>query len=60
MLDAYIIERIRKDGENNRSRGALIPLRIEQPRREPSPSSSPSVEDEEVEERGSVVIDFQL
>ena len=57
MLDAYIIERIRKDQENNRSRGALIPLRIEQPRQQPR---EPEPSEDEVEDRGSVVIDFQL
>lgn len=57
MLDAYIIERIRKDQENNRGRGALIPLRIEQPRQQPR---EPETSEDEIEDRGTVVIDFQL
>jgi hypothetical protein len=57
MLDAYIIERIRKEREANRERGALVPLRIETPRHEPKP---PAEEEDAERDRGSVVIDFQL
>jgi hypothetical protein len=55
MLDAYIIERIRREREADRD-GALIPLRIEVPD-EPAPVVRKR---EEVEDRGSVIIDFNL
>jgi len=57
MLDAYIIDRIRKEREAERQRGALIPLRIETPPGRPLPAEPT---DEDPPERGSVVIDFQL
>lgn len=58
MLDAYIIERIRKERENNQQRGALIPLRIETPRYEPAPEEEAPTTDES--DRGSIVVDFHL
>lgn len=56
MLDAYIIERIRREREADRANGSLIPLRIEVPEEGPPPKD----EAEPVVERGSVVIDFSL
>lgn len=58
MLDAYIIDRIRREREAERERGTLVPLRIEQPRRDPRPPVAE--EAEPPEERGTIVIDFQL
>lgn len=57
MLDAYIIERIRRERDTERQRGAVIPLHIEVPRRQPEAKED---QREEEEERGSVVIDYQL
>jgi hypothetical protein len=57
MLDSFIIERIRRERERERE-GARVPLRIEPP---PPPVRRPPEEEPEREqERGSVVIDFQL
>lgn len=59
MLDAYIIDRIRRERERARRDGAQVPLYIEPPR----PDRRPPADDEpEVEkpERGSVVIDFHV
>ncbi|MEZ4321059.1 MAG: hypothetical protein R3F61_26505 [Myxococcota bacterium] len=59
MLDAYIIDRIRREREKESRDGALVPLHIEVPR--PPPSAEPPPEDrDEKQERGSVIIDFQL
>ena len=58
MLDAYIIDRIRREREVEHENGSFVPLRIETPR-EPGPHD----EDEKPEpsqERGSIVIDFNL
>lgn len=55
MLDAYIIERIRREREAERSEGAFIPLRIEPPR-PPPPRPVPREEND----RGSTIIDFNL
>ncbi len=58
MLDAYIIDRIRREREEERRDGALVPLHIEVPR----PVDSDREREKRVDdhERGSVVIDFQL
>lgn len=56
MLDAYIIERIRRERDTEKERGSLIPLHIEVPRHRPDAHD----ERKEDEERGSVVVDFQL
>ena len=58
MLDAYIIDRIRKERESSRKDGALVPLHIERrpPPNRPLPPLNSEVEKEP--ERGSVVIDF--
>ena len=58
MLDAYIIERIRRQREERRD-GDFVPLRIEVPT---PPLQGPEREKDEEEkpERGSVVIDFRV
>lgn len=59
MLDAYIIDRIRREREAEDGReGNFVPLRIEVPR----PPMGPQIEEERPEEneRGSVIIDFNL
>jgi hypothetical protein len=56
MLDAYIIERIRRERERARKE-PFLPLHIEDTRR---PRPSPEVTEEHEQKRGSVVIDFQL
>lgn len=56
MLDAYIIERIRKEKEAERERGALIPLTIRVPQNTPETAE----ERDKDEEVGSTVIDYKL
>lgn len=58
MLDAYIIDRIRRERDRARRDGAQVPLHIEPPR----PDRRPPVdgEAEEKPERGSVIIDFHV
>ena len=59
MLDAYIIERIRRERERESERdGALVPLRIEVP--EVPDDLPPPVAKKNDEDRGSVIIDFNL
>lgn len=61
MLDAYIIERIRRERERESQRdGAFIPLRIEVPevKDEGPPPAAKKKEGEE--DRGSIIIDFNL
>lgn len=57
MLDAFIIERIRREREREKERrdSGFVPLRIEPP---PPPPYAPV--DERPEERGSVIIDFGI
>jgi len=56
MLDAYIIERIRREQERQRRKGAQIPLHIEPP---PPEDGRPRKEiHEDRPERGTTVIDF--
>ena len=57
MLDAYIIERIRRERDAERNEGNFVPLRIEVPR-EPPPLAPDEKEPED--ERGSIIIDFNL
>jgi hypothetical protein len=58
MLDAYIIDRIRRERDRERERdGGFIPLHIEIP---PPPAIPPREEREEESDRGSVIIDFQV
>ena len=57
MLDAYIIDRIRREREERRKDEAFVPLRIEAPRAQPEPEDTTN---EPAPERGSVVIDFNL
>ena len=58
MLDAYIIERIRRQREERRD-GDFVPLRIEVPT-PPLPSHDREKDEEDRPERGSVVIDFKV
>lgn len=60
MLDAYIIDRIRRERESRDS--ARIPLRIEvpQPQRRQDDPSPPVDPDEEETERGVAIIDFTI
>jgi hypothetical protein len=56
MLDAYIIERIRRERERAQQDGAFVPLHIER-----HPPTDPRRPDEKQEpERGSTVIDFSV
>lgn len=59
MLDAFIIERIRREREREKERreNGFVPLRIEPP---PTQRDAPITRDEAPEERGSVVIDFSI
>ena len=61
MLDAYIIDRIRREREQAEQRDARLPLPLED-RPLPEPPTPPAHERDDApkEERGSVVIDFQL
>jgi hypothetical protein len=56
MLDAYIIERIRREKEAERERGGLIPLNIRVPQHTPETLD----ERDKDEERGSEVVDYRL
>jgi hypothetical protein len=58
VLDAYIIERIRREREEPRE-SPFIPLRIDTPQ-EPPPYDDARDETRREEERGSVVIDFSI
>lgn len=68
MLDAYIIDRIRREREQIQRRNTQVPLYIENPEQapdEPTDRSSipPHLDRErgrEKPERGSVIIDFRL
>ncbi len=59
MLDAYIVERIRRERERERERAkeSRIPLRIEQPRVRPVDDQPP---DDSRPNDGSIVIDFRV
>lgn len=57
MLDAYIIDRIRREREAEQQRGAVIPLHIETPEPRPEVRKERPVEDED---HGSTVIDYKL
>ena len=60
MLDAYIIERIRRERDAAREQGGFIPLRIDVPE-EPPPRGEPSkTERDDSADRGSVIIDFSI
>jgi hypothetical protein len=63
VLDAYIIDRIRRERDRDREEGAFVPLRIEPPGpRSPhtAPAEAPRDERDDENERGSVVVDFTL
>ncbi len=55
MLDAYIIDRIRRERELEQREGAFIPLHIEVPQ---PPPLQPAEEVEREPERGAIIIDF--
>lgn len=58
MLDAYIIERIRRQREERRE-GDQLPLRIEVPQeRDRAPDHDK--DEEEHPNRGTVIVDFQF
>lgn len=61
MLDAFIIERIRRERERQRD-GAYAPLHIEPPMppSEPPRPRREDTDDDRTPDRGSVIIDFQL
>ena len=56
MLDAYIIDRIRREQERSRRKDAQIPLHIEPPPPDHPKPRDPSIGDRP--ERGTTVIDF--
>ncbi len=60
MLDAYIIDRKRRERESREQ--SRVPLRIEVPRPAVTPENQPPElpEDEEVTERGIVIVDFTI
>ena len=60
MLDAYIIDRIRRERDRDREEGAFVPLRIEPPPTAPTRVPPPEARRDDENERGSVVIDFTL
>ena len=60
MLDAYIIDRIRREREQS-ERTRQVPLHIEPPLEPlPRPEDNAHDRDDRGSERGSVVIDYQL
>jgi len=60
MLDAYIIDRIRREREHARQRDGRIPLHIEPPRQPSEGSEGTEDQPAEKQERGAVIIDFQV
>lgn len=62
MLDAYIIDRKRRERERESRERSRVPLRIEVPRPAVTPDDRrPEYDpDEEVTERGIVIIDFTI
>ncbi len=62
MLDAYIIDRIRREREREREEGAFVPLRIDVPADNSPPRNPPSAHEdaEPQQDRGSIIIDFNL
>jgi hypothetical protein len=63
MLDAYIIERIRREREREPVQSPFTPLRIEVPREHPPEAEEESPrerDDDSREDRGSVIIDFSI
>lgn len=60
MLDAYIINRIRQQGQESLERGASrIPLRIEVPPPPPDDEPRPDRDDAD-RDRGVAIIDFNI
>ncbi len=57
MLDAYIIDRIRREQEEDQRR-QQVPLQIE--RRPADAPQAPDERDDRTDPRGATVIDFQL
>ena len=57
MLDAYIIDRIRREPERQERESGRVPLRIEVP--EPPPVE-PAAERDRGDQRGTVVIDYTV
>lgn len=63
VLDAYIIDRIRRERERVRQRDGRIPLHIEPPRAPPElDDRRPASEDvpDGRPDRGTIVVDFHL
>ena len=61
MLDAYIIDRIRKEREAREQEDRRIPLHIENHvERPPDKPDHRDGDRESPDERGSVIIDFQV
>jgi hypothetical protein len=61
MLDAYIIDRIRRERERARQKDYGVPLHIEPPRGPDLPDEPFERRREEEEpKRGSIVIDFSI
>ena len=58
MLDAYIINRIRREREAERDRSTLIPLRIHVPDQRPAPHQEKERKRDDVDD--PTVVDFQL
>jgi hypothetical protein len=56
MLDAYIIDRIRREEEQARSKRVQLPLTVDDDR----PRKRPARESEPKPERGSVIIDLSI
>ncbi len=58
MLDAYIIDRIRREREQEHRRGGRVPLHIDDRPAPPRKRDDDTAEDRP--ERGSVIIDYGL
>ena len=56
MLDAYIIERIRREQARRKRNGAQIPLHIEPP--PPDRGREPQDKRDDTPDRGTTVVDF--
>lgn len=60
MLDAYIIDRIRREQERTQQIDRRIPLRIENPRPRPPETEERSEPERPRDDRGSVTVDYSV
>lgn len=59
MLDAYIIDRIRREQEHQQQIDRRLPLQIERPERAPEFEDRPEPEPPR-DDRGTVIVDYSV